>query len=111
MDCGGAVGATWSMPWCPRVDIMMSRCYPLDVRTTLTLDEDVAARLKTESRRSGRPFKDVVNDYLRRGLEGAQSPAPRKRFQVRARALGVRTGLDYDNVADLLEQIEGPLAR
>ena len=81
------------------------------MRTTLTLDEDVAARLKSESRRSGRPFKDVVNDYLRRGLEGSPSPARRKRFKVRARALGVRPGIDYDNVGDLLEQIEGPLAR
>jgi hypothetical protein len=81
------------------------------VRTTLTLDDDVAARLKSESRRSGRPFKDVVNDYLRRGLEGTRSSEPRKRFVVKARALGVRPGIDYDNVADLLEQIEGPLAR
>jgi len=81
------------------------------VRTTLTLDEDVAARLKSESRRTGRSFKDVVNDYLRRGLEGARLAEPRKRFVVKARALGVRPGIDYDNVGDLLEQIEGPLAR
>ena len=81
------------------------------MRTTLTLDEDVAARLKSESRRTGRSFKDVVNDYLRRGLEGARLAEPRKRFVVKARALGVRPGIDYDNVGDLLEQIEGPLAR
>lgn len=94
-----------------RVDIMMSVRYPPDVRTTLTLDQDVAARLKTESRRSGRPFKDVVNDFLRKGLEAASPAAPRERFQVKARALGLRPGIDYDNVGDLLEQIEGPLAR
>ena len=79
------------------------------MRTTLTLEDDVAARVKTESQRSGRSFKEVVNDLLRRGLEAKRPQRPRKPFSVRARPLGVRPGLDYDNVADLLEQIEGPL--
>jgi hypothetical protein len=81
------------------------------VRTTLTLDDDVAARLRSESRRLGRSFKDVVNDCLRRGLEAKRQLRPGKPFQVRARPLGTRQGLDYDNVADLLEQLEGPQAR
>jgi hypothetical protein len=38
------------------------------VRTTLTIDEDIAKRLHAESRRTGRGFKTVVNDYLRAGL-------------------------------------------
>jgi hypothetical protein len=81
------------------------------VRTTLTLDADVAAKLKAESRRSGRSFKDVVNDALRRGLlpERASRRAP---FRVQARSLGGRRrGLHTDSVADLLEQLEGPLHR
>jgi hypothetical protein len=81
------------------------------VRTTLTLSEDIAERLRNESRRSGRSFKDVVNDYLRAGLEARRAPQRAKRFKVRARPLGVRQGLDYDNVSELLEQIEGPHAR
>lgn len=87
---------------------MMSRWYLHDVRTTLTLEDDVAARVKRESQRSGRSFKDVVNDLLRRGLEAKRPQRASKPFVVRARPLGVRPGLDYDNVADLLEQIEGP---
>ena len=89
---------------------MMSDEYLLDVRTTLTLEDDVAARVKSESQRSGRSFKEVVNDLLRRGLDAKRPHHPRKAFTVKARPLGVRPGLDYDNVADLLEQIEGPLA-
>ena len=81
------------------------------MRTTLTLDDDLAVRLQSESRRSGRPFKDVVNEYLRRGLEASRAPRPRTAFKVKARPLGIHAGLDYDNVADLLEQIEGPVAR
>jgi plasmid stability protein len=82
------------------------------MRTTLTLDDDVAAKLKAEARRSGRSFRDVVNDTLRRGM-ATRSPSPaREPFKVAARDLGaLRPGLTLDNVADLLEQVEGPLYR
>jgi plasmid stability protein len=79
------------------------------VRTTLTLDDDVAAKLKSRARRTGRAFKDVVNQTLRLGLEAAAGPVARKPFIVKARDLGrVRPGLDLDNVADVLERVEGP---
>jgi hypothetical protein len=38
----------------------------------LTLDDDVAAKLKTEVQRAGRPFSEIVNEMLRRGLEPAR---------------------------------------
>ena len=82
------------------------------MRTTLTLDEDVAAKLKSQARRSGSSFRDVVNETLRRGL--AYSPAPRRQepFVVKARDLGnLRAGLSLDNIGELLEQVEGPLHR
>lgn len=77
------------------------------MRTTLTLDPDIWAKLRGEARRSGRPFKQLVNELLRRALT-ERRPAAIEPFQVRARALGVRPGLDYDNIGELLEQLEGP---
>jgi hypothetical protein len=80
------------------------------MRTTLTLDDDVAAKLKAESRRTGRPFRDIVNDTLRRGLASRRVIASRHPFTVAARDLGnLRPGLSLDNVAELIEQVEGPL--
>ena len=81
------------------------------MRTTLTLDEDVAAKLQSETRRSGRSFREVVNDTLRRGL--AQRPAaPAPPFHVVARDLGdLLPGLSLDNISELLERIEGPTHR
>ena len=82
------------------------------MRTTLTLDEDVAAKLKSLARRSGLAFRQVVNETLRRGLARPPSAPARAPFKVVARDLGRRRpGLSLDNVADLLEQVEGPLHR
>jgi hypothetical protein len=78
------------------------------MRTTVTLDADVAAQLEREMRASGKGFKRALNDALRQGL------APRSRgraiepFVVRARELGRHPGLDYRSGGDLLELAEGP---
>ncbi len=78
------------------------------MRTTLTLDDDLAAKLKDESRRSGKPFKQVVNDCLRVGLNVRSKTTPKPPFKIEARPLGLRPGFSYDNVWELIEQIEGP---
>jgi hypothetical protein len=82
------------------------------MRTTLTLDEDVAAKLKAEMRRSGKSFRDIVNDTLRYGLVEKRVATRRRSFKVEARDLGnLRPGLSLDNVGELLDQIEGSLHR
>jgi len=82
------------------------------VRTTLTLDEDVAAKLRAEARRSGRPFREVVNEALRRGLADRRKAPQLEAFKVHARDLGaLHAGLSLDSVADLIERVEGPLHR
>lgn len=83
--------------------------YHHSMRTTITLDKDVAAKLKAEVRQTGRSFKEVVNKFLRLGLNTKKEKGSPKAFRVRAKALGVRDGLNYDNIGDLLEQVEGPM--
>ena len=83
------------------------------MRTTLTLDEDVTRRLKAEVRRSGKPFRVVVNECLRTALSSrSRDPGKEPQFVVRARDLGaLRPGLTLDSVGDLLEAAEGPQHR
>ncbi len=81
------------------------------MRTTLTLEEDVAAQLKAEMKSSGQSFKDTVNYYLRLGLHAREQSQAVRPFVVRARELNPRPGFDFDNVAELLEQAEGPRHR
>ncbi len=78
------------------------------MRTTITLDEDVRAHLEQEMRRSGKSFKETVNEVIRIGLTVKQRPQPLKPFKVRAKALGLRPGLSYDNIEELLDLVEGP---
>jgi len=84
----------------------------MKMRTTLTLDDDVAAKLRTEARRAGRPFRDVVNETLRRGLMARREASVAGDFRIDPRDLGdLRPGISLDNVSDLIEQIEGSLHR
>jgi plasmid stability protein len=76
-------------------------------RTTLTLEDDVAARLREEARRQGRPLKAVVNDALRAGLaQGAGSPDAASAFRVEPRDLGLRPGIDLDDIQGLLDRLD-----
>ena len=80
------------------------------MRTTLTLDDDVRAKLEAEMRKTGRSFKETVNEVLRVGLTASRPQAP-KPFKIQARDLGARPGYDFDNIEELLDQIEGPMRR
>jgi len=82
------------------------------MRTTLTLDDDVAAKLKAEQNRAGLPFKEIVNETLRRGLAGRRAAPRHQAFTVTARDLGeLKPGLSLDNVGELIEHTEGSLHR
>ncbi len=74
------------------------------MRTTLTLDEDIAAKLKDETRRSGRPFRDVVNDTLRRGLLTRQSKRAIA-VSLPQFALNKCDGIDLDNAERVLDDL------
>jgi hypothetical protein len=74
------------------------------MRTTLSLDDDVAQLLHKEVRRSGDSFKGVVNRFLRVGLAASKQPV-RKPFRVKPWSLGLPP---FEKVEELLEYLEGP---
>ena len=77
-------------------------------RTTLILDDDVADGLVSAARRTGRPYREVVNEVIRRGLH---RPADVPRFRVAATAMRRRSGMDIDDVEGLLDVLDGPTRR
>ena len=92
----------------PGLDILMSLYHHQDVRTTLTLDDDVAAKLKVEVRRGGKSFRETLNEVLRRGLAARRAAQAAPPFKIVARDLGLRPGISLDNIEGLLDLIEGP---
>jgi hypothetical protein len=79
------------------------------MRTTLTLDDDVAVQLEDLRRRRRASLKAVVNDALRRGLKeiGDSRPAKRQPHRTRTFDLGGAKLANLDNVAEALAIAEG----
>jgi len=77
------------------------------MRTTLTLDPDVAAKAKKGAAKLGRPFKEIINAALRIGLDQVLKPPSAKPYRTQARPLGLQRGLSYDNIGELLARAEG----
>jgi hypothetical protein len=81
------------------------------MRTTLTIDDDVAYGLKKRQKAEpDKSFKQIVNELLRSSLESNKSK-PIKPFKVRPFRMGLREGLSLDNIEELLDQVEGPLRK
>jgi hypothetical protein len=78
------------------------------MRTTLTIEDDVAAELDRLRRAGGAKFKDLVNEALRCGLrEIATPPKKRKPFRTRTFDVGGVPVKNIDNIGELLAEIEG----
>jgi hypothetical protein len=74
-------------------------------RITVALDDDVRTELEDQMRKSGKSFKETVNETLRLGLLAQRKATP---FKIRAKNLGLRPGYSFDKPGDLIEEIEGP---
>jgi hypothetical protein len=78
------------------------------MRTTLTIDDDVAAALKRELKARKLGLKELVNDALRRGLQQMQAPrSRRKRFRTRVFDTGPCLIGDIANIDEVLTIAEG----
>jgi hypothetical protein len=76
------------------------------MRTTLTIDDDLAALLKRRAREFGLPFRDVVNRTLRAGLGGEVNPRQRSAPKAIPHAFGFRPGIDLDKLNQLVDELE-----
>ncbi len=76
------------------------------MRTTLTLDDDLAGILKKRSRELGLPFKEMVNNALRKGLQ-EETPTPKRNvITVRPHDFGFKAGIDFDRMNQLNDELE-----
>lgn len=70
------------------------------MRTTVTLDPDAEQLLRQAMQRTGETFKATLNRAIRRGLADTIAEVEEKPFVVKAKAMGVRPGVDIANIHD-----------
>ena len=107
-----AAGAILTPRYCPAggmSHIKSSAMLCSDVmRTTLSLDSDVAARIREVHAKRGGSFKAVVNEALRLGLARLDAPpTPKRRFRTDSVDLGRCLVGSLDDVAETLSMAEG----
>lgn len=77
------------------------------MRTTLTIEDDIAKALKNLSRATGDSFKAVTNEVLRRGLTVGEKPtADREPFTVVSTRRGFRAGIDPLKLNQLADELQ-----
>jgi predicted CopG family antitoxin len=77
------------------------------MRTTLTIEDDVAVQLERLRRKGNASLKDLVNEALRRGLRDInEQPKKRKPFRTRTFNMGEAL-IDIDNIAEAIAYAEG----
>ena len=73
------------------------------MRTTVTLDPDVEARLREITRERGISFKEALNSAIRAGLTAARGT---REYRTPARSLGLRAGVNLDKALQLASELE-----
>ena len=76
------------------------------MRTTLTLDDDIADALKEQARLLDRPFKQVVNDILRRGLSPSAVREPAPEYRIVANRSRLVPGVDPLKLNQLDDELQ-----
>jgi hypothetical protein len=76
------------------------------MRTTLTIDDDLAGLLEQRARETGMSFKETVNRTLRAGLGEAARAKPGKAPKTVPHSFGFKPGIDLDKLGQLADELE-----
>ncbi|OGQ16021.1 MAG: hypothetical protein A2138_03590 [Deltaproteobacteria bacterium RBG_16_71_12] len=76
------------------------------MRTTLTLDDDLAALLKKRARQLGISFKEMLNRAIRAGLGETARDALARPPKTLPHSFGIRPGIDMDKLNQLVDELE-----
>jgi hypothetical protein len=77
------------------------------MRTTLAIDDDVLDQARAVAAKLRTPFRRVVNEAIRAGLQAVEQPARTRPYQTSPHKMGLKAGRSLDNIHELLAQIEG----
>lgn len=113
----GGPGLRGLLPIRLRIELRMMprhhwlRCYDVTMRTTLTIDDDVLDTARSVAERLNTPFRRVINEALRAGLQAVEQPGKTRPYTTHPHKLGLKGGRSLDNIQELLAQVEGEAHR
>lgn len=88
------------------MDINRAAHYDAVMRTTLTIDDDIAVRIEERRRRDGQSLKQVVNRLLREGLRHDRRTPEAREYRTKTHKLHMRPGFDAARLNRLVDEIE-----
>lgn len=88
------------------MDINQAARYDAVMRTTLTIDDDIAVRIEDRRRRDGQSLKQVINRLLREGLRHDRRPPEARKYRTKTHKLHLRPGFDAARLNRLVDEIE-----
>ena len=88
------------------LDSAMPGHHDVSMRTTVTLDSDVARLVRDAMHRSRRGFKETLNAALRNGLRRGPDPGRPVPFVVKPKAMGLLPGIDPASFNQLADELE-----
>jgi len=77
------------------------------MRTTLAIDDDILDKAKAIAASQNTPFRLVINEALRAGLDKVEEPRKTSVYCTTPHKMGLKAGKNLDNIQELLAQIEG----
>ncbi len=81
------------------------------MRTTITIEDDVLQRARTVSSNLKKPFRFIINNALRLGMEQVEKPSKRKIYSTKPKPMGLKHGYELDNIHELLDRIDEESSR
>lgn len=76
------------------------------MRTTVTIDDDLLAQIEDLRRREGLSFRGALNQLLRAGIQSQGQPPKPTPYRTPTRKLGLRTGVDATKLNQLVDEME-----
>lgn len=92
--------------WLEHLDSKLLQHHDVQMRTTVTLEKDVEQHLRDAMHRSQKSFKETLNSAVRAGLVGKPVIAGAMKFAIKARPLGLRSGIDPTSLNKLADDLE-----
>jgi hypothetical protein len=77
------------------------------MRTTVNLEEDLLDLARASARKLKKPFRAILNEALRAGLERIGDVPTHRPYRTIPHDMGLREGQNLDNVQELLSQLDG----